>query len=90
MRSLADNRDIVIKKADNGFRSVLWDRYDYIAEVEKHLKDENVFKDVEFTEKVLQDFVETSNKMFGRLKPKGKIDEKQLTILHMNTKRPLI
>ena len=78
MLSLADDRSIVIKKADKGSSVVVWDRRDYIAEAEKQLKDQNVYKDVDFTEKILQDLAETSNKMFRSLKTKGKIDEKQL------------
>ena len=68
----------MIKKADKGSSLVVWDRYDYIAETEKQLKDQNVYKDVDFTEKILQDLAETSNKMFRSLKTKGEIDEKQL------------
>ena len=75
MRYLVDDRSIVIKKADKGFSVVVWDHYDYNVEAQKQLKDENVYK-VEFTKKILQDLVETSNKMFRSLKTKGKIDEK--------------
>ena len=75
MRYLVDDRNIVIKKADKGFSVVVWDHYDYSVEAQKQLKDENVYK-VEFTKKILQDLVETSNKMFRSLKTKGKIDEK--------------
>ena len=78
MRCLADDRSIVIKKADKGSSVAVWDRYDYIAEAEKQLKDQNVYKDVDFTEKILQDLAESSNKMLRSLKTKGKIDEKQL------------
>ena len=53
MKSLADDRSILIKKADKGSNVVVWDRYDYIAEVERELKDQNVYKDVEFTGKIL-------------------------------------
>ena len=35
--------------------------------------DDNVNKDVEFTEKILQDLAETSNKMIRLLKTKGKL-----------------
>ena len=68
----------MIKKADKGSSVVLWDRYDYTAEAEKQLKDQKVYKDIEFTEKILQDLAQTSNKMFRSLKTKGNIDEKQL------------
>ena len=53
MRSLADDRNIVIKKTDKGSSVVVSDRYDSIAEAEKQLKDQNVYKDVEFTKKIL-------------------------------------
>ena len=35
MRALANDRSIVIKKADKGSCVVVWDRNDYIAEAEK-------------------------------------------------------
>ena len=35
MRSLADDRSIVIKKADKGSRIVVWDRNDYLREEKK-------------------------------------------------------
>ena len=76
MRYLVDDRSIVIKKADKGFSVVVWDHYDYNVEAQKQLKDENVYKGVEFTKKILQDLAETSKKMFRSLKTKGKIDEK--------------
>ena len=40
-RSLADDRSIVIKKAEKGSEVVVWD--DYIKEAQKQLKDENVY-----------------------------------------------
>ena len=43
--------------------------------------DDNVYKDVEFTEKILQDLAETSNKMIRNLKTKGKADEEQARFL---------
>ena len=72
MRSLADDRSIVIKKADKGSSVVVWDRNDYVMEAEKQLSDANVY------EKMLQDLVGTSNKLFQNLKSKGKISDKQL------------
>ena len=38
MRTLADDRNIVIKKADKGSCVVIWDRYDYIVEEEVSIK----------------------------------------------------
>ena len=50
----------------------MWDCYDYIAEAKKQLKDQNVYKDVDFDNKILQDLAETSSKIFRSLKTKGK------------------
>ena len=41
MRSLADDRSIVIKKADKGSSVVVWDRNDYVMEAEKQLSNAN-------------------------------------------------
>ena len=79
MRTLADDRTIVIKKADKGSCVVVWDRNDYVKEAEKQLNDiKDVYKDVCFNEKLLQQFVGTSNKLFQNLKAKEKISDKQL------------
>ena len=78
MRALADDRSIVIKKADKGSTVVVWDRNDYILEAEKQLSDANVYKDVFFNEKNLQELVGTSNQLFQNLKYKGKVSDKQL------------
>ena len=59
MRSLANS--IVIKKAYKGSCVVGWDREDCIAEAEKQLSDKNVYRDVNFKIKILQDLDETSN-----------------------------
>ena len=64
MRSLADDRSIVIKKADKGSSVVVWDRYDYIAEAEKQLKDQNVYKEVDFNEKIYKTLQKLVTKCF--------------------------
>ena len=43
IRTLADDRSIVFKKADKGPCIVVWDRADYFREVEKQFSDKNVF-----------------------------------------------
>ena len=35
IRSLTDDRNIVIKRAGNGFCVVIWDRNDYLHEADK-------------------------------------------------------
>ena len=75
MRSLANDRSIVMIKADKGSCVVLWDREDYIAETGKQLSDKSVYRDVNFKSKTLQDIAETSNDIFKNLKRKWKITE---------------
>ena len=71
MRLLANDRSIVMKKADKGSCVVAWDREDYIAEASNQLNDESVYK-------ILQDLAEKSNGIFKGLTQKGNITEKQL------------
>ena len=59
MRTLADDRTIVIKKTDKESCVVVQDRNDYIKEAEKQLNDTNVYKDVCFNDKLLQKSVGT-------------------------------
>ena len=48
MRSLVNDRSVVIKKADKDLCVVEWDHEDYIAEVERQVGDVTVHKDVGF------------------------------------------
>ena len=87
MHLLANDRSIVIKKADKGLCVVVWDHEDYIAEASKQLNDENVYKSVKFKDKILQDLAEKSNGIFKGLKQKGKITEKQLKYFTIEHKK---
>ena len=78
MRSLVNDRNVVIKKADKGSRVVKWHREDYIAEAERQLGDVTVYEDVDIKEKILQDLAENSNKLFRNLKNKCEITQKEL------------
>ena len=64
IRSLADDRSIVKKKADKGSCVVVWDRDDYSSEAEKQHCDKAIYKDVSFNEKILCDIVARSKKIF--------------------------
>ena len=55
IRSLADDRSIVIKKADKGPCVIVCDKDDYLSEAEKELGDKVIYKDVSFNEKMLSD-----------------------------------
>ena len=51
MRSLVNDRSVVIKKADKGSCVVVWHREDYIAEAEGQLGDVTVYEDVDIKKK---------------------------------------
>ena len=78
IRSLADDRSIVIKKADKGSAVVVWYRVDYVKEAQKQLKDENVYKRVNFKDQNPSELVDKSNHFFRGLKTKGCITDKNL------------
>ena len=78
IRTLADDRSIVIKKADKGSGIVVWDRADYLREAEKQRSDKNVYQEVQFKKQMLSNLVDTSSKFFRSLKTKGFIAEKEL------------
>ena len=70
-RTLADDHNIVIKKADKGLCAVIWDRNDYIIEAESQLKSELVYKKVSFQQDMLCDLVTESNGFFKDLRQSG-------------------
>ena len=78
IRTLADDRSIVIKKADKGSCIVVWDRADYLREAEKQLSDKKVYQEVQFKKQMLSNLVDTSNNFFRGLKTKRFIAEKEL------------
>ena len=84
IRSLDDDRNIVIKRADKGSCVVNWDRNDYVKEAEIQLSNQNVYKSVEFKDKILTELVDKSNYFFKRAS--GIISEKELQYF-ANTKK---
>ena len=79
IRLLADNRSIIIKKADKRSCIVIWGRNDYLMEAEKQLIDEKVYQEVSNRENILSKLAEMSNKMFSNLKKRGYITDKKTT-----------
>ena len=67
VRTLADDRNIVIEKPDKGSCVVIWDRNDDITESESQLKNEQVYKKVSFKQDILCDLVTKSNDFFKDL-----------------------
>ena len=49
-----------MKKVGKGSCVVVWDQNDYLMEAGKQLTDKNVYKEVMFNEKLIQDLTETS------------------------------
>ena len=63
VRSLTDDRSIVIKKADKESCVVVWGRNDYLSEAERQFSGTKVYRDVSNTENILSKILETSNIM---------------------------
>ena len=89
VRSLADDRNFVIKRADKGSCVVIWDRNEYLLQAEKQLRDKKVYRDVEYNVNILKDLAEASNEIFSSLKRRGFITEKQLKYFTLSTEKPL-
>ena len=87
MSLLANDRSIVIRKADKGSCVVVWDLEDYIAEACQQLNDGSVYKSVKFKDKVLQDLAEKSNGILKVLSRKLKLLKSNLSILQLNIKK---
>ena len=87
VRALKNEMSIVIKKVDKDSCVVVWDRNDYIAEAEKQLSDENIYKDINFKDKILQELPDSSNKLLRNLKKKEIITEKELKYFTIEFKK---
>ena len=61
---MADDRNIMIKKADKGSCVVVWDRNNYLVETQRALSDTKVDRDVSDTKNILSKLSEANNKMF--------------------------
>ena len=88
IRSLADDRNMIIKKVDKGSAVVFWERNDYIKEAEKQLGDKSVYQKVNFKEKLLYELVDKANSSFKELKIMGCISDKTLKYFTYDFKKP--
>ena len=88
VKDLADDRTIIIKKADDGSCVVVWDTMEYLLEDEKQFSDTTVYKRIDFNENLLTDLVDSSNYMFLNLKQKGSISQKELKYFTYEFKKP--
>ena len=88
LRGLADDRSIVIKKADKDPCVVVWCRDNYIKEAENQLRDNTVYKDVNFKETMLSDLVEKKAISFLNVCTVGKaLRKKNSNTFPINLKR---
>ena len=56
----------------------MWDRWDYIKETEKQLRDSTVYKEIDYNKKILSQLVDSSNKYFKKLNSSGYISYKEM------------
>ena len=89
MRSLQNDRSVIIKPADNGSAVVVWDRQDYLKVAERQLIDSIVYMEVKITEEDLVDLVDKSNKIFANLERRLRniIQEKEKNYFKFNFKK---
>ena len=87
MRSLANDRNVIIKPADKWSSIVVWDRLDYLEEAEKQLNDSKTYKEIQWSEKDQIKLVEKSKSMFEELKKKTVITEKEKNYFKFNFKK---
>ena len=81
MRSLQNDRSVVIKPANNGSAVVIWDRSDYLKEAERHLSDEKTYTEIRVTQKDQAELVQKSSNLFSNLRRKNEITEMKTTTL---------
>ena len=87
MRSLANDRNVIIKPADKWSSIVVWDRLDYLSEAEEQFSGTNTYKKVQLPEKKQTKLVEKRNNMFEELKKKKVITEREKKHFKFNFKK---
>ena len=84
MRSLQNDRSVVIKPAGKGSAVVVWDRTDYLKEAERQLSDAKTYEEIRFIEKDQVELVEKSNSLFSNLRRKNLIFENKNNYFRFN------
>ena len=84
------SKNIVIKNSDKGSGLVIWDRQDYLKEVDRQLSDTKFYRNVKYTKNMLSSLVDKGNKIFQSLSKKKYISEKELSTLLPKTKMLII
>ena len=84
MRSLENDRNVIIKPADKGSSNVVWDKLDYFAKAEKQLSDSNSYKRLNCRRKT------SLTSLSEGLKKKTVITEKEKNYFKFNFKKATI
>ena len=87
MRSLKNDRIVIIIPADKGSAAVVWDGLDILKDAGRQLSDSSIYKEVKVTEKELVDLVDKSNKIFAKLERRNIIQEKEKNYFKSNLKK---
>ena len=87
LRGRADGRSIVNKKADKDSCVAVWCTDDYNKEAENQLKNNTVYKDVNFKETMLSDLVDKSNKFLKDCTVVNALRKKNSNNFPINLKR---
>ena len=87
MRSLQNDRSVVIKPADKGSAVVVWDRTDFLKDAERQLSDEKTYEEVRITEEDQAELVGKSNNLFSNLRRKNMIAENENNYFRFNFKK---
>ena len=84
MRSLQNDRSIVIKPADKGSAVAVWDRIDYLREAERQLSDGKTYEQIRITAKDQVELMEKINNLFSNLRRKNVIIENENNYFRFN------
>ena len=87
MRSLQNDRSVVIKPADKGSSVVVWNRTDYLKEAKMQLSDKKDYQELRITEQDQVELVEKSNKLFSNLRKKNVITHIKINYFRFNFKQ---
>ena len=87
VRSLANDRNIMIKKANKGPCVLIWDQSDCIMEAEKELDDKAVYKDMNFEKDLIPNLTGKSNRLFESLNRRHLITEKEFKYFRFEFKK---
>ena len=91
VRSLAEDRSIIIKIADKGSCVVVWDREDYLAKGYKQVCDTSTYFEVKkYNDQLLSQLTERRNKFLNDHIIKSWLVRRNLNIFHITLRIPVV